>query len=112
METATFAWPVTARTSGSTTYRTRSAQFGDGYGQAVKDGINNVADEWDVSVQGSQAALAPIRAFVDARGGAESFYWTPPLGRRGLYRANNIRTSGGSGDYYTLSMTFKQAFAP
>lgn len=55
-------------------------QFGDGYSQRVADGINNNPLTWDVSIQYRTTAEADdIDVFLTARGGIESFDWTPPL---------------------------------
>lgn len=56
------------------------ADFGDGYSQTAKDGINNVKRQWSLSFSGYPADLIDaITDFLDARGSNEAFYWTPPF---------------------------------
>lgn len=65
--TDTFNFTVDAGTSGKVTFRTRSAQFGDGYKQEVADGLNNKVQAWTVTITDVYAdELAPVLAFLDA----------------------------------------------
>lgn len=59
--------------------RVKSLQFGDGYEQRVRDGINNTLLQYDIrfEVRTYQEAFA-ILHFLDERAGSESFVWTPP----------------------------------
>lgn len=110
--TDVFAWVPLVGPSGTTTMRTRKAQFGDGYSQAVQDGINNASDAWPLAFIGGAAKITPIRDFLRTHGGASSFYWTPPLGTQGLYRCESYQLVPQGGDVYTLAATFQQVFAP
>lgn len=59
--------------------RVRSVQFGDGYSQRLRYGLNTNPKTWDLTWQNITEANADIiEAFLDARAGAESFTWTPP----------------------------------
>ena len=54
------------------------SKFGDGYEQRVADGINNNLQKWSLSfTKRSDADIDAIYDFLDARGGVESFFWTP-----------------------------------
>jgi len=78
---ATFPSTVTPvrATQPSVTARTLQAQFGDGYSQRAGDGINTIVDEWDVQWNAlDQTNADEIIDFLEARGGYESFEWTPP----------------------------------
>lgn len=110
--TDTFTWVPLVGTQGTTALRTRKAQFGDGYSQAVPDGINNASDSWPLSFIGDAATVQPIRDFLAAHKGASSFYWTPPLGAQGLYRCEGYQVQALGGGVYTLTATFQQVFAP
>lgn len=112
MSTLTFTWKTTAATSGPITLRTRKAQFGDGYSQEVQDGLNNKVGSWSIACVGSKDEMQAVADFLDARGGAESFYWTPPLGVQGYYRCATYTPGYQGGDVYTISGTFQQVFAP
>lgn len=110
--TTTFTWPVQARLTGTTTLRTLSAQFGDGYEQVAADGINNKIQSWPVTIKGYKADVTPARDFLDARQGYQSFFWTPPLGAQGYYRCKEYDLVHLGGSAWQLTAIFKQAFQP
>jgi phage-related protein len=112
MTTPTFTWTPVAKPTGSATYSVLTAQFGDGYKQTAANGINNKSQSWPLSFIGTAATVTPIRDFLDARAGYQSFYWTPPLGTQGFYKcpSHNVRHLGG--DAYELTATFEQSFQP
>lgn len=84
--TETFTWKPTGTPTGTSKFRVRTAQFGDGYSQSVADGINNKMQSWPLQFTGTKDAMQAIVDFFDARQGFQSFYWTPPMGAQGLYR--------------------------
>lgn len=110
--TDTFTWQGQIGAQGTTRLRVRSAQFGDGYSQAVPDGINSIVRSWPLSFSGRSAYVTPIREFLIAKRGAESFFWTPPLGVQGLYRCGEYALTAHGGNLYTLTATFREVFAP
>ena len=58
--------------------RLRSAAFGDGYEQRVRDGINHDPEKWNISfTKRSGADVGAVYDFLVARGGDEAFFWTP-----------------------------------
>jgi phage-related protein len=108
----TFTWIPRIEPTGTATYRVLSAKFGDGYEQTAVDGINNKTQSWPLAFVGAAAKITPIRDFLDARAGAQSFYWTPPLGTQGLYKCkSHALRSLGRGNY-ELTCTFEQSFQP
>lgn len=110
--TNTFTWPVQAKPTGTTRLRVLTAKFGDGYEQVAADGINNKEQSWPITVKGVQAQVTPARDFLDARGGFQSFFWTPPLGAQGYYRCSEYDLAHAGGGIWELTATFKQAFQP
>lgn len=107
METFTFCPRVNP--TGSTTFRTRTAGFGDGYTQRVGDGINTRKESWPLEFVGDEAEIAEIKAFLDARGGDDPFLWTPPLGVESEFVApEGYRITAQHADLFTLSVTFTQ----
>ena len=59
--------------------KVNAVQFGSGYEQRVVFGINQNPKVWDLSWNNiTEANADTIEAFLDARGGQESFDWTPP----------------------------------
>lgn len=113
MSTPTFTWPPLRAAAGESTFRVRAAQFGDGYRQLAADGINNRTQSWQLSFAGKEARIAPIKAFLDARKGAERFHWTPPLEQAPrLFTAGGYSVQAQGKGLYTLSVTFTEAFQP
>lgn len=110
--TLAFTWKHDAKPSGASTFRVLKAQFGDGYAQTAADGINNKSQSWPLSFTGRATAITPIKAFLDARGGAQSFFWTPPLGVQGYFRCPSYETKHLGGDVWQLSATFEESFQP
>ena len=58
--------------------RLRTAGFGDGYEQRVRDGINHNPQKWNISfTKRSGTDIGAVYDFLTARGGVEAFLWTP-----------------------------------
>lgn len=108
--TTIFTWSPSLEVVGTTTYRTRKAQFGDGYSQDVADGINNLYDTWPLTFVGHSAYISPIKAFLDATQGFQKFYWTPPLRAQGLFKCTAPTITPHGNDAYSLTVTFTEAF--
>lgn len=105
-----FTWCVQKDVTSTEAYRTRSAQFGDGYKQVVADGINSVVSTWNVSVTGKKELILEVRNFLRRHAGYKSFRWTEPLGEVVLVRASEGPVSSLGGGIFTISTTFEQAF--
>ncbi len=57
----------------------RTVQFGDGYSQRLRYGKNTDLKMWTLTWENiSETDSAAIEAFLEARGGAENFDWSPP----------------------------------
>ncbi|WP_216641704.1 phage tail protein [Pandoraea apista] len=112
MATETFDFCVKVGSSGSTNFRTRKAQFGDGYEQRVGDGLNTVVQSWTVNSTNNKEKLMPLKEFLDRHAGHKAFYWTPPMGEQGLYYCETYTSSGEGNQVFTISATLQQTFAP
>ncbi len=108
----TLTFPVDTGVTGNINFRVRTIRFGDGYQQDVKDGLNNKEQSWPVSATGPAAEIQPLIDFLDARGGSEAFYWTPPRGVQGLYKCKSYTTTDTHGTNVKLSATFERSFQP
>lgn len=59
--------------------RVTTISFGDGYAQRFAKGLNTQPQNWDLRFSQREAVDSDaIEAFLQARGGTESFEWTPP----------------------------------
>ncbi len=56
----------------------RTTKFGDGYEQRLQFGLHSNLKEWTLEWNVTEEVSDEIEAFWDARGGTESFEWTPP----------------------------------
>jgi phage-related protein len=109
----TFTWVPDLSPTGTTSFKTLSAVFGDGYEQTAEDGINNVRQNWPLTFTGVEDVIQDMQDFLNRHRGVKPFYFTPPLKPAGLYRAPTEYTlSPVGGDMYTLTVTFKQVFKP
>lgn len=111
MATQTFTWvPTVNGLSGDTTLSVNEAQFGDGYGQRSADGLNNRSSSYNLTFIGDASKISAIMAFLDARAGAESFFWTPLLRPQALFTCQKYTEPTKDGDIYTITATFDQTF--
>jgi len=89
----------------------REAKFGDGYSQRFADGINNLPRMWNVQFTNFQTTDADaIVAFLRARGGYESFDWTPPSGAAGKFFCRSWSDGHDSFGIRSISATFEEVF--
>ena len=57
----------------------RNVQFNDGYSQRLRYGLNTDLKSWSLTWKNiSETDSDTIETFLEARGGAESFDWSPP----------------------------------
>ncbi|HEM8742856.1 TPA: phage tail protein [Enterobacter sichuanensis] len=111
--TDTFTWSTQVSPTETDTIDLFTAQFGDGYEQVAVNGINNIAEQWELTWTGKKKDVAAIRAFLHSHA-HQSFWWSNPWGEKKLYRVepDSIKSTFVSGKVVTLGFSFKQAFAP
>lgn len=112
MALATFGWSPQISAAGNSTFRVRSAQFGDGYTQVAGDGINTETQSWDLSFTGDFDYVSRIVSFLRLHGGVTSFIWSPPLGAPSLWRCAEFKPTALAAQKYTVTATFTQSFHP
>ena len=108
-----FTWDPRIDLVGQTSFRVLTAQFGDGYAQRAGDGIHAKGQSWPLEFAGEAFEIRPIRAFLDAHEGFRAVLWTPPMGEQSSFVAPEGYTLKAHGaDFFTLSVTFKEAARP
>lgn len=111
----TFSWRTQIQNGmeGTFSYKTRTAQFGDGYKQIVGDGLNPESQSWPITLTGLKSDILPALAFLRSHI-TKSFMWISPLDETGLYRvvADSVRYYPLSEHTITINATFERAFAP
>lgn len=116
MTIPTFYPPVAPSpgTSNKPELRILRADFGDGYSQPVRDGLNHVrktiALKWDVLTAGQ---AAQINAFLEERGGTEPFLYTPARTTTPIkFTCDEWQETQNAAGLSSFTATFKQSFNP
>jgi phage-related protein len=90
----------------------RTVQYGDGYSQRLTYGLNQNPKQWNLTWSVSETNADTIEAFLDARGGAESFDWTPPDGSTGKWICQQWSKTIPYLNRADITATFIQVFEP
>jgi len=89
----------------------RIAQFGSGYSQRTTFGINQNPKIYDLTFEVSETDADTIEDFLDARGGVETFDFTPPGESSSTkYICRNWSKSIPYLNRATIQATFEQVF--
>lgn len=95
--------------------RVRKTALGDGYEHRVRFGLNANLKVWPLTFTNrEQTELEGIRSFLDARGGYESFTWTPPVfgATAGQYVCEEWEVTKDNCRLGGVSATFRQVPEP
>lgn len=111
MAKQSFDWQVNAQATANHQFEVRTVQFGDGYEQRQAKALRPKRQKWEVSKTGNKALIEEIKAFFDARRGAESFYWTPPDGQKLLVKVVEYREQHLGGLVWEISWKFEEVWA-
>lgn len=110
---ATFTYTPSFEATEASKPRVRTTQFGDGYRQSVRFGLNTNPKEWSLTFSNrTDTERDQILAFLDARGGVESFDWTPPRGTAGKYVCEEWQTTLSNCNNNQIRATFREVFEP
>ena len=91
----------------------RNVQFGDGYSQRLVMGLNQDPKQWTLEWNVSEEDSDEIETFLEARGGAESFDWTPPdSNTSNKWICNEWQKSIDQPFRAVIRATFQQVFEP
>lgn len=108
---ATFTYTADFGASKKLQPKVISVSFGDGYEQRVRNGLNTNPQTWDLSFSNrTDTEAEAIDAFLTARGGAESFDWTPYNESAGKYICREWSKSIDGFNRNTIQATFVQIF--
>lgn len=94
--------------------KTRVSEFGSGYSQRAVFGINQDPKIWSLSWQNRTATdVNAIEDFLEARGGVESFDWSPPDDTN-TYKwiCRSWTKTMPYSNLFNISATFEQVFEP
>jgi phage-related protein len=86
-------------------------KFGNGYVSSVKDGINNIVQNWELTFSYMCDADALIlEAFFDNLAGTTPFDWTPPGKSAGRYVCKEYARSHVAEDNNTITAKVEQRY--
>jgi phage-related protein len=110
---ATFTYTASYSASESSQPRVAKVQFGDGYEQRLRYGLNVDAKSWQLTFANrTNSEREQILGFLEARAGADSFDWTPPRGSAGKYVCSEWNLDMSNFNNNTITATFVQVFEP
>lgn len=110
---STFTWVPSFEVVENSQPRVRKFQAGDGYEQRVRFGLHTDPKEWDLTFsERDDAERDALTAFLDARGGVESFDWTPPRGVAGKYVCESWQVTLRSCNFNTIRAKFREVYEP
>lgn len=110
---ATFTYAPSYAIAEQSQPRVRTVQFGDGYSQRLRYGLNTDAKVWNLRFEiRTDSETTTITDFLEARAGAESFDWTPPRGDAGKYICTDWSVDMVNYNNNSITATFVQVFEP
>lgn len=110
---ATFTWTPSFEATESSQPRVRVFKAGDGYENRVRFGLNTDPKEWSLMfAERTDAERDAITAFLEARGAAESFDWTPPRGSAGKFVCDEWQVTLRACNFNSIQAKFRQVFEP
>lgn len=112
---ATFTYIPEYPPTESSEPRARKTQFGDGYEQRVRFGLNTDLKNWELELNSrDETETTGIRNFLQARGGVESFTWTPPFfsATAGQFVCEKWSITAVAHNIFNIRATFRQVAEP
>lgn len=85
-------------------------KFGDGYESRTPMGINANPQKWTLRFTRAIGIAEAIEAFLEARGGYESFVWTNPRRQPGIYVCRKWSLARAEMGMGVVSCVFEQVF--
>lgn len=110
---ATFTYTPSFEATENSQPRVRRFQAGDGYEQRITFGLHADPKEWSLTFANrDDTERDNILTFLEARGGVESFDWTPPRGTTGKYVCSEWQTTLSNCNNNQIQVTFREVFEP
>jgi phage-related protein len=109
---ATFTYVPSYSSAVEYTPRLIEAKFGDGYEQAVENGINSNPAKWSLTFSNvsDTTAEAIISFFTAYRTYVLPFDWTDPNGVAGRYKCKSWQKTFSGYEDRTVTCTFEQVY--
>lgn len=111
MVSGDFIWAPSEAPTKSREPKLRRAQFGDGYSQTSPQGLNHMAENWELSFEGlTDFDANAIDAYLTSAGGYLPFYWRNPDNQRKRYICETWSRTYERMDQNSVRATFKEFF--
>ncbi len=109
-----FTWTADFGATQQSKPNVSQVKFGDGYEQRVAFGLNTNPKTWSLRFSArDDDETVEIIDFLEARGGVESFEWTPPLeNEASMFVCRNWSRTIDRNNLNTVTATFEQVFEP
>lgn len=114
--TTDFCWTPSYSSSSSLDFKKTEMQFGDGYSQRMRNGINSNPLTFNLTFDGrSDTESTALLHFIEQKGGVDPFIYNNPtiFNKTGLkYIAIEPKWSSPSYNINNVSVTFQRVFDP
>lgn len=103
---------VSASSTKERAYRTKEAKFGNGYGQSISDGINDVMDTWSLTLELlTQAERDQMVTVLETVKNWDYITWTAPGdSAQKRWKLKGSFRESMDGLYYTMTFTLEQTY--
>lgn len=110
--TDTFPFKTETTGTGESTVAQYEVKFGDGYSQAIANGLNPVSQTRTVVHSGYRADVQLVVDWLKEHAGTSFFWKAPWQSEPGYFRCKLWRDRNNGGDHWTLEMDFYEVFGP
>jgi phage-related protein len=108
-----FIWTPDWSAQGNTKANVTRVQFGDGYMQRQRKGMNTLQKTWSLSFSARNDTEADaIISFLEQRVGVIAFTWTPPGQPQGKWICDNWSRTVIGYQVSNISLTFELVYEP
>jgi phage-related protein len=109
MAATTFTWIASYPATQISQPRVRRVQFGDGYEQRLRYGLNTDLKQWDLVFENrTDSERTEITSFLSARGAVEPFNWTTPFGATNAYVCDEWQAEHAGYNRNTITARFRR----
>lgn len=106
---AEFTWLPDHKPKRSIVPRILKAQFGDGYTQRTRSGLNTMLETWTMNFTlKTRAKVREIEDFLESHAGVDSFTWVTPRGESLSFVCEKWESDYGHDQDCSISCTFEQ----
>ena len=112
MARETFTWSPEIGGTQTVNSDVEKIKFGDGYEVRLERGLNATSRSWEVQFVVPAQQAVQILDFLQSKRGVESFNWTDPMNKPGIFvcEPGTLRSKRKDFGLYEISATFVEKF--